>query len=362
MKKKILPAIMWALAIGFVAFLLYPPAKYEPYDVTPEYQAQLDKFNVPSMPDGWEFDTFLTRDFAKIRFGKGPVNPEAKATLIVMPGFTGTLEQYAEHFTYWQANGYNVAGIDIRGQGGSERALKYNPEKPWVKDFGVYAADIDELLKLHFRDSEVPLIFVAPSFGAHVAYRTVAAYETEIDGMVLFAPAFRPNTGEIPYGVAKALYRASKLTGKTDAYAPGVGDWKPDVEDLTQTIPCSAEPKRIYIRDAVFSEKPELRVGGATYQWFGQLMLSGEKMIKPEWTSKVDIPVMMLLADRDQIVKNEQPEQVCDDLANCTLKIIEDSGHCIPQEVDRIVAQVYESVDDLVEMTRPSNASQAAAP
>jgi len=98
---------MWALAIGFVAFLLYPPAKYEPYDVTPEYQAQLDTFNVPSMPDGWEFDTFLTVDFAKIRFGKGPVNPEAKATLIVMPGFTGTLEQYAEHFTYWQANGYN---------------------------------------------------------------------------------------------------------------------------------------------------------------------------------------------------------------------------------------------------------------
>lgn len=353
---------MFALAVGFVVFLLYPPAKYVPHQVTPEYQAQVDNFNVPPMPEGWELDKFLTRDFTNIRFGKGKVNPEAKATLVVMPGYTGTLEQYGEHFTYWQSRGYNVAGIDIRGQGGSDRALKYNPEKPWVKDFSVYTDDINELLKLHFADSETPLVFVAPLFGAHVAYRTVAAHETEIDGMVLFAPAFRSNTGEFSYGSAKALNQLSRLFGKTEAYAPGVGNWNPEPVDLTAKIACSSEPKRIYIRDVMFTRRPELRVGGATYQWFGQLMLSGEEMIKPEWTSKVNVPVMMLLADRDQVVINDQPKQACDDLSNCTLRIIEDSGHCIPQESDRIVAQVYESVDDLVAMIGTSNASQVGAP
>jgi hypothetical protein len=41
---------------------------------------------------------------------------------------------------------------------------------------------------------------------------------------------------------------------------------------------------------------------------------------------------------------------------------MEDSGHCIPQEVDRIVAQVYQSVDDLVAMIGSSKASQMGAP
>lgn len=362
MIKKFGIGVVWAIAIGFVAFLLYPPAKYVPYQVTPEYQAQVDKFHIPPMPDGWEFEKFLTRDFTNIQFGKGPVTPDAKATLIFFPGFTGLIEQYGEHFTYWQNQGYNVAGIDIRGQGGSDRPLKYNPEKSWVEDFSDYDADIHELLNQHFADTNTPIILIGQSFGAHVAYRTVAAHDVDVDGLVLLSPAFRPNTGEISYGAAKFMYKLTRLLGKTDAYAPGASDWKPDVEDMTAIIPCSAEPKRVYIRDALFTNRPELRMGTATYQWFGQLMLSGEEMIKPEWTSKVNVPVMMLLTDRDQIIINDQPKQVCNDLANCTLRVMENSGHCIAQETDRIITQVYQSVDDLVDAINGGTSAQMTAP
>ena len=362
MIKKFGKILIWALAIGFVAFLLYPPAKYVPHQVTPAYQAQVDNFYIPSMPEGWEFDKFLTRDFVNIQFGKGLVNPDAKATIIMLPGFTGLIEQYGEHFTHWQNQGYNVAGIDIRGQGGSDRPLKYNPEKSWVEDFSVYSDDIAELLELHFADREAPIILIGQSFGAHVGYRAVAEHNVDVDGLVLLSPAFRPNTGEISYGIAKTMYKLARLFGKTDAYAPGATNWKPDVQDMTQKIPCSAAPKRVYIRDALYTKRPELRMGSATYQWFGQLMLSGEEMIKPEWTSKVNIPVQMLLADRDQIIINDQPTQVCKDLSNCTLKILEDSGHCIAQETDRIIEQVYKSVDDLVAKISPNITSQTSAP
>jgi lysophospholipase len=353
--KKFKLYLIWALATAFVVFYLWPPAKYEPHQVSPEYQAQVDEFFIPPMPDGWEFDKFVTRDFVKLRFGKGPVNPDAKATLIVMPGFTGLLEQYGEQLTHWQEQGYNVAGIDIRGQGGSERPLKENPEKSWVKDFSIYSDDIAELLNEEFSGRDEPIILIGQSFGAHVAYRTVAEHDVDVDGLLLTVPAFKPNTGEFSYGAAKMMYRLSKILNKSKFYAPGATNWKPDVPDMTQKIACSAEPKRVYIRDAVYTNNPELRMGTATYQWFGQTMISGEKMVKPEWTSRINIPVVMMLADRDQIVINEPPKEACAAIDNCEIVIIEDSGHCVMQEVDRIVENVYDNVDNLVAEIRPAN-------
>lgn len=361
MIKKIIKGVVWALVIGLVVFILWPPEKYEPYQVTPEYQAQIDAFYIPPMPNGWKYEKYVTRDFVKIRIGKGPVNPNAKATLILMPGFTGLLDQYGEQLSHWQSKGFNVAGIDIRGQGGSDRPLKFNPEKSWVNDFSVYAEDIAEILDAEFSDTNAPIVMIGQSFGAHVAYRTVAAHDTDVAGLLLTVPAFRPNTGETPYGAAKFLYRLSQMTGKTDRYAPGASNWRPDVQDLTQKIPCSSEPKRIYLRDAMYVKDPSLRMGSATYQWFGQLMLSGEKMITPEWSSKIDVPVTMLLAENDTIVINDPAIEVCNDIGSCEYKIIEASGHCVLQENDQILQQVYDSVDQLVAKLGSSTAVLPAA-
>lgn len=356
MIKKIIKGSVWAFAIALVVFILWPPQKYEPYQVTPEYQAQIDAFHIPSMPEGWSYDKFVARDFVKIQFGKGQINPDAKATLILLPGFTGLLAQYGEQLSYWQSQGYNVAGINIRGQGGSDRPLKYNPEKSWVKDFSVYSDDIAELLAAEFADTGAPIILIGQSFGAHVAYRTAAEHDTNIAGLFLTVPAFKPNTGEVPYGAAKFLYRLSQWTRKTEWYSPGASNWKPDVQDLSQKIPCSSAPKRVYLRDAMYVKDPSLRMGSATYQWFGQLMLSGEKMLKPEWSSKIDVPVTMLLAENDTIILNEPSIEVCDDIGTCEHKVIKTSGHCMLQENDQILEQVYDNFDALVAKLGPTTA------
>lgn len=346
---KILLVVLLIAVCGLLAFAFWPEKKFETYQVSPEYQAQIDNFHIPPMPEGWKYDKFQADDGTNIRYGRGPINSEARATLIYMPGLTGTLDQFGEHLSYWQEQGYNVAGIDIRGQGGSDRPLKNNPEKTWVRDFSVYSSDIAALMQAHFVDEEVPVILIGQSFGAHIAYRTVSEHDTNAAALFLTAPAFRPLTGEYSYASAKRIVKIMRALGKSKAYLIGRGNWQPDVQDLTTRISCSSEPKRLYIRDAVYTNHPEQRLGGPTNQWFGELMESGEKMMETESINSVNIPVAMVLGTADDIVDNAAPTKICDSLGNCRLITLKGAGHCIPQERDEFIEIMYEALDDLVD-------------
>jgi lysophospholipase len=346
MIRKIFKGFVVLLVLALLAIILWPQKKYEAYQVSPEYQAQIDDFHIPSLPDGWEFRKFETRDGVNVRYGVGPQNPDAIATLIFMPGFRGTLEMYGEHLSHWQSQGYNVAGIDIRGQGGSERAFKSNPEKLWVKDFSVYSDDIAELLASEFSDTETPVILSGTSFGAHVAFRAASDHQPDIDGLLLFAPALRLVSDEKAYEKFKRMMSVLRFFNKSKFYAPGQGNWTPDVQDLSEKITCSPEPKRVYLKDAVYTREPDLRVGQATVQWLAEIMESGDMMIAAPAISKVNIPVMMVLGSKDDVVDNIKPTEVCGDLANCSLKTLEGSGHCILQEQDVFMPQIYQHVDE----------------
>ena len=345
--KWIAPVFSVILLVLITLIVIWPEKSYQPYQISPEYKTQVENFHVPPMPENWMFERFTATDGTKLRIGMGFETPDAKATLFVIPGFTGILEQYGEHLSYWQANGFNVAGMDLRGQGGSERPLPDFPERPWVEDFSVYSKDLYEILATGFSKPDIPLIIVGSSLGGHIAYRTASEYGAGIDGMVLTAPVFRPNTAPYSFRAARLMMNAARWLGRSQSYAPGQGDWKPDPPDMTRPIPCSAAPERVYIRDAVYARNPDLRMGTATNQWLAELMESGETTANAAFASRIKIPVTMLLADRDRIIINDKSRTVCDLIPECSVTWLEDSGHCIPQERDEIIAAMYQAVEDM---------------
>lgn len=348
MIKKIAIGIIAILIIGLLTIILWPQAKYEPYAIGAEYKATTDAYYVAPMPDSWTYEMFTARDGAKLRWGHTKPNPDAKAVVIMVPGFTGTISMYGEHLTHLQNQGYDVAAFDLRGQGGSARALKSNPEKPWVKDFSVYSDDIAEFLAANYKDSPIPVILMGTSFGGHVVYRTLGDHQPKmVGGAVLIAPAFRPKTGKYSYRTAKTMAMVARLLGKSKSYAPGQGNWKPDSLDLTRPSACGTYPPRLYVRDVTFVRNPEQRTGTATYQWIAEIMKSGERITKPGYAGKVKIPVQILLGDTDHFVVNSVSEKVCGELSNCSYKTLPDTRHCVPNERDEIVNEIYGAVDNV---------------
>lgn len=356
--KKILKWTFFSIAGLFVllcaAIILMPEKPYTPYQPSEDYLRQLETFHVPPAPDGWRWHVHTARDGTRLRAGFAPRHTSAKAEILILPGFTGTIEQYFEHINYWHTLGYNVSALDHRGQGGSDRPLADFPERPYIEDFYTYSEDLNGFIAKAYREGGPPLILAGSSMGGHVAYRTMAEFAPkQVKGLLLAAPAFRPNTPPYPYKTAKNLVGFLKFLGRGASYGVGQKDWQPDVADLTETIRCSAAPKRVYVRDAVYAKHPNLRSGTATNQWLWAFMSSGEIAATPDYAQKISVPAHFMIAENDQVIVNSVSEQVCNDMSDCTIYPLKGSGHCIPQETDIQVEKWYQAMEDLLVKISP---------
>ena len=68
----------------------------------------------------------------------------------------------------------------------------------------------------------------------------------------------------------------------------------------------------------------------------------------------------MLLAENDRIIINDAAEKSCSAIESCELVMIADSGHCVLQENDKIIKELYENVDALVARLETTTASLPA--
>ena len=130
LNKFLLCLLLICLALWVYAYARLALEEHEYYQSSERERIQatayLQDILHPS-PVNWQWSEFKTNDEAILRTGR--VNAEnAKGTIVFVPGFTGTLELSMDVISSLHAAGYNVAGVEYRGQGGSYRALD-NPEK-----------------------------------------------------------------------------------------------------------------------------------------------------------------------------------------------------------------------------------------
>jgi len=171
MMRKILLWMLIVIIVGIAAFFFWPEKAYKVYEVPDSYQAQVDKFNLPAMPADWTWHRFEAQDGTGLRWGQTGNRGASTVTLIMVPGYTATMSMYGEHVDRLARKGYHVIGVDLRGQGGSDRHFPKYPEKLWVDNFGVYSDDLAAFIKAqNFSDART-VIPMASSFGGHVATR-----------------------------------------------------------------------------------------------------------------------------------------------------------------------------------------------
>jgi len=232
--NRVLKGFGLFILLGVLAFFLWPEKKYKPFQVSAEYQAQVDAFYLPEMPPDWTWNTFQAVDGTKLRWGETGNGGASKATIVMVPGYTATMSMYGEHVDMLARRGYHVVGIDMRGQGGSERHRKNQPEKLWVDDFKTYSDDLAGFIKALPRQEEQPIIPVGMSFGGHVGVRMAGDYPGIVDGLFLMAPAIEPKAGDMSFEQAQNLMNWARRLGKSKRYLQGNENWKPFREDLSE--------------------------------------------------------------------------------------------------------------------------------
>jgi len=350
--KQIVFIFLGLLLLAIIAFFAWPEKAYKPYKVSEEYLAQVKKFNIPDMPDDWEWGRFASEDGVKMRFGQTGNSGAARATVILIPGYTATLNMYGEQVAHIAARGYHVVGFDLRGQGGSERARANQPEKLYVRSFKVYANDLALFLQKLDIPEDRPVILMGMSFGGHVAFRVGVEHPDLVDGLLLLAPALRPKAGDMSFEEVLRLLKVGDFLGKDKRYLPGQLNWVPVNEDNLLRAgmeQCSSDIRRAPMRDAVFTLRPNQRVGGVTFNWGREFYRSSALVLQPGYPEALEKPVTMIHAEKDDFVVTEINKQVCDTrISDCRSVAIPETAHCLTQETDRVLDKIYRSLDQLV--------------
>lgn len=349
MISRVLKGFGLFLILAAIAFYFWPEKRYEPFQVDASFQAQVDAFNLIDMPPDWRWKRFETQDGTGLRWGETGNTGAAKATVIIIPGYTATMSMYGEHVDMLARRGYHVVGLDLRGQGGSDRYRKTQPEKLWADDFRIYSDDLAEFVK-SMPETKRPIIPMAISFGGHVAVRMAGDYLNLVDGLFLMAPALQPKAGDMSFEDAKFLMTWARRFGKSKHYLSGENNWKPFSDDLSiaNIDMCSSNPARLPNRDVVFTRFPEERVGGVTAQWGAEFFGSSEYVRKDGYLEGINIPITMVSAEVDHFVATEVNQNACSTrFPDCTRLDLKGAGHCLFQESDAMLEEMFASLDTL---------------
>ena len=280
----------------------------------------------PPVPEGAVFGRFERVNGIPLETLTLP-HPAPKATIVIAPGFTAPLEVYASTFAAFHDAGYAVTALSQRGQGRSWRALP-NPEKGYVEDYHDLSAD----LAAYINALDGQVMVYGNSMGAHIATLMAGTEDVDVAAYVLLVPMAKIQTGEFPYGVAKALTGFYSALGFGANYGFGRGDWRFDQRDIAADTACSADPARAHTRHMMVALDPALRVEGVTNQWVWETMQSTAQAAVPDHLARITAPVMTITAGADTVVDSAAAEANCSAMPNCQLKRIEAARHCIMHE------------------------------
>lgn len=319
-------------------------------------------------PAGWNWAQFALPDGTRLRYGSAPPvipptialpprpgtvpAPVPQPVFVFVPGFTGLIEQHFELFTRLTQQGVRVYGVELRGQGGSSRPLP-GPEgqqKSYLGDFKLYADDlaafISEVVRPAAGDNVV--VLGGLSLGGHAVLRAAVETPEVADGYAPISPAIGIFTK--PLSEPQALLLTSTLAslGAGRHYTVGSGPriWPP--ERLDGLGSCGADPARAAALNAWYVTSPDVLVGGATNAWLAAFIRSGKVLQDKAQLAKITRPLLMIIPQRDTVVKAEVSARSCAQIEGCQPVLIAEAHHCPFQDPDAEFNAAYDALSGFI--------------
>ncbi|WP_052341363.1 alpha/beta fold hydrolase [Salinarimonas rosea] len=284
------------------------------------------------------FDAFDAPDGMAIRWAA--VAPEqARATVVLLPGFTEYVEAYFETIRDLLAAGIAVFAMDWPGQGGSGRYLTH-PEKAHAWGFEAHVGALRRFLETIVLPAETPgpLTLVGHSMGGHLATRFLEEVPGLADAAALSAPAYAVGVDSpLPPGPTRLVVELVVALGFGEAWALGAGPWERQAKRRERLRPLlSSDPERAAILTRWAEVAPALRVGGPTWGFGRSFIRSARLVVEPQRLARIGVPVLIGSAGRDAFTDSRLHETVAASIPTCRVLAYREAQHCLFLESDAI--------------------------
>ncbi len=302
-------------------------------------------------PKGTAFKFLDVGAHTSIRYARW-ARREARATILLLPGFSEFIEKYFEVVDDLLARNLSVYVIDWRSQGLSSRPLK-NRSKVHLESFEQYLADLHRFVEVVMRPQTVgPILILAHSMGGHLALRYMHDHAQLIQGAVLSSPMidiwFLPGMKL----VARVSARLALLSGREEGYILGGQDYGPRRQRFNGNR-LTSDPERFAAAHEAIAANPDLAVGGPTYGWLAAALRSIRILNGPGFPEAIKTPVCLVGAGADRVVSTPANQRLTARMPNAEPGVIDGAQHEILMERDQYREQFFNRFDGFLDAHIP---------
>ncbi len=298
----------------------------------------------------WSHTMLDLPDGTRLRLSRWqpPVAPTPGApAMLVLPGRAAQVERYSELAVDLTARGMHVLSMDWRGQGGSSRLLP-DPMVGHAVDFDLYLDDLDAALAHWQGQVTGPFLALGHSMGGHILLRYVAERPHPFAGVIACAPMLGINTAPMPEWLAVRLARTAVKGGQAALYAPLQGPRWARAPLPFRGNRLTTDPRRFALMQEVMERDPSVALGGASWGWLDGAFTSIRHFFEKDRLEDVQVPVLILSARADRIVRADSHDLAARRLPDCTLVPFAQGEHELLIETDAVRDKVLAAIDSFL--------------
>jgi len=293
---------------------------------------------------------FKSLDGLSIRYGIWETEHDIpKGIIILLGGRAEYLEKHLETVDDLTSRGFNVYGMDWRGQGLSTRVLK-NRKKGFVGSYDEYVKDLYCLFNIISEcntDPEIPVIFIAHSMGGHICLRFLHDHPNLINKAVLVSPMIDIFSLSFADRAIRKIVNFAMATGFKEAYVIGKGD-KDQSRMKFEGNPLTSDYTRFENRIRDIQQNPDLALGGVTYGWLNATFQSIDLIASSGYVEKINTPVLCISASNDKVVSVKAQLEICSRLPDYRFISINGALHEVLHEKEPFRLKFLNEFDKFV--------------
>lgn len=247
--------------------------------------------------------------------------------MILVNGRAENMLKWSEPAYDFYHQGYDVLLFDHRGQGYSQRII---PQKGHLDEFRFYVDDMAKIIeKVTALFSYSTQHLLAHSMGALIATYYLANCDHCINKAVLSSPFYgillkHPIRDEL-------IITLMNILGQGERYVFGKGPYQQAHLEYNELTFCKTRMKWM---NRVNRKNPAINLGGPTFRWV-HLCLNAIKRL-PKVIPKIEIPILILQAEKEKIVDNNNLEKLTALFPNAKCKVVFNAKHEILFEQDKL--------------------------
>lgn len=292
-------------------------------------------------PDGAAVEEITAADGTKLRAAFFPA-PNARGTVVLVTGWSEFIEKYFETVRDLQARRLNVAMMDWRGQGLSDREGVRAAK--WKGYFEILKQDLRDFTEQHVKPRFAgPYILMTHSMGGLPGLMLLADGYPGFSRAVLCAPMTRLFADAKNKVLAFAAASACSL-----GFAVTETARSRDHSELFEgNIFTSDKARHGRFRDLKLAE-PKAASTTPTYGWVNAAMTESASLHAPGALHEITTPTLIISAGNEQQIDGADHQIIADASDMISLEIIPGALHEIMMERDAIRSLYFKTFDEFI--------------